>query len=98
MQTHRGSCHCGRITFEFDGEVGVAIECNCSICRRKGALWYGTDDAHFRLLAPASWLVQEAKAMAANPLGSGSLPVFAIPATCCWAEPPTCGNTMTSYY
>lgn len=32
-------------SFELDGEVKYAIECNCSICRRKGALWHGTADA-----------------------------------------------------
>ena len=34
----RGSCHCGRIAYRLDGEPTEAIECNCSICRRKGAL------------------------------------------------------------
>jgi len=51
MGKHRGSCHCRCISFEFDGDVGVAIECNCSICRKKGAVWHGTDDAHFRILS-----------------------------------------------
>ena len=49
--THQGSCHCGRVTFELQGELGVAIDCNCSLCRRKGALWHGTDDAHLRILS-----------------------------------------------
>jgi hypothetical protein len=34
--THQGSCHCGRIAFEVDGEFTQAIECNCSHCSRKG--------------------------------------------------------------
>jgi hypothetical protein len=34
----RGSCHCGRITYRLDAEPTEAIECNCSICRRKGSL------------------------------------------------------------
>jgi hypothetical protein len=51
MQTHKGSCHCGRVTFEVDGSVGMAIECNCSICHMKGAIWHGTDNAHFRILS-----------------------------------------------
>lgn len=51
MQKHKGSCHCKRVSFEFDGSVSVAIECNCSICRMKGAIWHGTDDAHFRILS-----------------------------------------------
>ena len=37
-QTHAGSCHCGRIAFTLHGEVGRAIDCNCSMCRRRGAL------------------------------------------------------------
>src|SRR5690606_1344156 len=37
-QTHAGSCHCGRIAFTLRGEVGRAIDCNCSMCRRRGAL------------------------------------------------------------
>ena len=35
---HRGSCHCGRIAFEVEGELTAAVACNCSICSRKGAL------------------------------------------------------------
>jgi hypothetical protein len=36
--TVQGSCHCGRIAYSLDAEPTEAIECNCSICRRKGAL------------------------------------------------------------
>lgn len=50
LAKHHGSCHCGRVTFEFDGDVSIALECNCSICRRKAAIWHGTDDEHFRIL------------------------------------------------
>ncbi len=35
---HRGSCHCGRIAFELDGEITEAVDCNCSLCRRRGGL------------------------------------------------------------
>jgi len=54
MQKHKGSCHCGRVSFELEGDIGVAIECNCSICRMKGAIWHATDDAHFRILSGES--------------------------------------------
>ena len=34
-----GSCHCGQVTFSVEGEApGKALSCNCSICRRTGAL------------------------------------------------------------
>lgn len=36
--THQGSCHCGAIAFELEGEVTEAIDCNCSLCRRRGGL------------------------------------------------------------
>lgn len=38
---HEGSCHCGRIAFEVEGEVNDVIDCNCSLCRRRGGLlWF----------------------------------------------------------
>ena len=38
---HKGSCHCGRIAFEVEGELSRATACNCSICSRKGSLlWF----------------------------------------------------------
>lgn len=39
--THRGSCHCGKVRFEVEGDIDSALSCNCSICQRKGALlWF----------------------------------------------------------
>lgn len=38
MALHKGSCHCGKVAFEVDGDLNQAIECNCSICSRKGYL------------------------------------------------------------
>lgn len=35
---HTGSCHCGRVAFTVQGEVAQAIDCNCSMCRRRGSL------------------------------------------------------------
>ena len=38
---YKGSCHCGKVAFEVEGEIKGAVECNCSICTRKGALmWF----------------------------------------------------------
>ena len=43
MNTYRGSCHCGAIRFTFKGpdKIESGLRCNCSICRRKGALMSG---------------------------------------------------------
>lgn len=48
--THKGSCHCGRVTFKLKAQLGDVIQCNCSLCHRKGALWHATDDAHFEIV------------------------------------------------
>mgnify|MGYP001816496106 FL=1 len=34
-----GSCHCGAITWRFDGRPVSATACNCTVCRRYGVLW-----------------------------------------------------------
>lgn len=34
-----GTCHCGKAGWTFDGMPASATACNCSICRRYGALW-----------------------------------------------------------
>jgi hypothetical protein len=35
----RGSCHCGTVHWQFDGEPDGATACNCTVCRRYGVLW-----------------------------------------------------------
>lgn len=48
----KGSCHCGKVAFEVEGEVKQAMACNCSICQRKGSLmWFVSRDS-LRLLTP----------------------------------------------
>ena len=50
---HKGSCHCGRIAFEVEGEIADVISCNCSMCERKGTLmWFVPRTALTLLTAP----------------------------------------------
>lgn len=51
MATYRGSCHCGRVRFEVTTDFRHVIECNCSICSRKGFLHLIVPPERFRLLA-----------------------------------------------
>ena len=51
---HHGSCHCGRIRFEFAGDIPQVIECNCSHCGRKGYLLHFMPRAELKLLTPAA--------------------------------------------
>lgn len=34
-----GSCHCGGANWTLEGDPGSITICNCSLCRRYGALW-----------------------------------------------------------
>ena len=37
-----GSCHCGALTWRLNATPEYATSCNCTLCRRWGALWaYG---------------------------------------------------------
>jgi hypothetical protein len=54
--TYQGSCHCGRIAFEVEGEVAQAIECNCSHCSRKGYLLWFVPREQLKLSTPDSQL------------------------------------------
>lgn len=49
---YTGSCHCGKIRFTVDGEIQGAMECNCSICTRKGALMWFVPRDQLRLQTP----------------------------------------------
>lgn len=45
---YQGSCHCGRIAFSVETEAPIetAVDCNCSLCRRRGGLlWFGPRSA-----------------------------------------------------
>lgn len=37
-QHYSGSCHCGAVKFEVRTALAPATRCNCSLCRRRGAL------------------------------------------------------------
>jgi hypothetical protein len=53
---YQGSCHCGRVAFEVEGELGQALECNCSHCSRKGYLLWFVPRSQLRLTTPESAL------------------------------------------
>ena len=44
-----GSCHCGNIAFEVEGEIKEVMACNCSMCSRKGSLLWFVPRAKLRL-------------------------------------------------
>jgi len=43
-----GSCHCGALAYDVEEAIPrQALECNCSICRRKGSLHHFTTPDRF---------------------------------------------------
>lgn len=49
---YSGSCHCGDVRFEVEGEIESVLACNCSICQRKGSLLWFVPRDRMRLLTP----------------------------------------------
>jgi hypothetical protein len=58
MQTCRGRCHCGAVTFEIESDFPELTTCDCSICRRKNALMVRVHESHFRLLSGEELLTE----------------------------------------
>jgi hypothetical protein len=51
----QGSCHCGLVSWRFDAEPEGATACNCTVCRRYGALWiYDYDGEGVHVSGPTS--------------------------------------------
>jgi len=55
MSTHAGSCHCGKIAYTFEGgPITEGMECNCSMCRRKGTILHFVPASTFTLKSSRS--------------------------------------------
>ena len=53
MATHTGSCHCGKIAYSFEsGPITEGVECNCSMCARKGEIMHFIPASAFTLKTP----------------------------------------------
>lgn len=51
---HTGGCHCGKVRYEVTLDAEHVIDCNCSICTKKGSLLAFTPAKHFKLLSGES--------------------------------------------
>jgi hypothetical protein len=56
MRVYRGSCHCGRITFQCQGELERVSICDCAICNKQGFMHWLVPRASFQLLTSAQSL------------------------------------------
>ena len=50
-RTFTGSCHCGTVRFEVTTSLDPVLDCNCTICRKRGALWTYVGPEAFKLLS-----------------------------------------------
>jgi hypothetical protein len=52
--TFEGGCHCGRVRFRVRTEALEALDCNCSICTKKGFLHLIVPQSAFELVSGAA--------------------------------------------
>ena len=51
----KGSCHCGATHWRLQGDPGSITACNCTLCRRYGALWaYDYEHGRISVEGPTS--------------------------------------------
>ncbi|MBV9862253.1 MAG: GFA family protein [Alphaproteobacteria bacterium] len=55
-ETYEGGCHCGQVRFRVRADLAQLLECNCSICTRKGFLHLIVMPEDFELLRGADAL------------------------------------------
>jgi hypothetical protein len=61
----RGQCLCGAVKWEYHGDITDATICNCTACRRYGALWaYGFDGVDIHVTAQPGGLTAYARGKA----------------------------------
>jgi hypothetical protein len=57
-QTYAGSCHCGFIKFEVDMDLDHVRVCDCTICKKRGALNHRVEEADIRIFTPLENMIQ----------------------------------------
>ena len=64
-QVLEGGCHCGAVRYRVTVRSHEAVECNCSVCAKKGYLHLIVPEADFELLRGTS-------ALTTYPFGTGT--------------------------
>ena len=55
-----GSCHCGIVTWSFNRLPESATACNCTVCRRYGALWaYDYENQGVKVAGPTKLYIRD---------------------------------------
>lgn len=56
-KTYTGGCHCGKVRYEVTADLSFAMDCNCSICAKKGHILTFVPSTQFKLLSGKDALV-----------------------------------------
>jgi hypothetical protein len=51
LEAYEGSCHCGRVRFRARADLATILECNCSICTKKGFLHLIVPPEQFEMIS-----------------------------------------------
>lgn len=79
----KAACHCGAVRLTVDPAPRWVLDCNCSICRRHGAMWaYTREPGSGKTVLQAS-VVQGADALEAYIWGDKELAVWHCKACAC---------------
>jgi hypothetical protein len=57
-----GTCHCGAVSWTFEGMPKSATSCTCTVCRRYAVLWaYGHEGENIKVLGPTKAYIRMEK-------------------------------------
>lgn len=65
QSTYTGGCHCGAVKFRVTTDLSGILDCNCSICTKKGFLYLIVEPEKFELLT-------DRKALSTYTFGTGT--------------------------
>lgn len=55
-----GTCHCGELSWTFDGVPESVTACNCTLCRRYGVLWaYDYEGERIKVSGPSAVYIRK---------------------------------------
>ena len=57
-KTYIGSCHCGKVRFEVDMNLDHVRVCDCTVCKKRGALNHRVEEKDIQIFTPLDELIQ----------------------------------------
>ena len=57
-KTYNGSCHCGKVRFEVAMNLDHVRVCDCTVCKKRGALNHRVEEKDIQIFTPLDELIQ----------------------------------------